>query len=342
MRCAIVVAKEAQGPDHGRNIPGNRGISVNYARAEPDRGITHDGGIRGSAFCSRWCTDDPPAGDKSISGRLLVLFFELACIRWFAAYVVFLQFFANVVLIASFLGMSCGCLAARRRRDWLNSFPFIALATIAAAVAVLVVYHGWSGLSIDVGGQASPQEVFFGTEYRNPDVAQFVVPVEAIAATFFVLVAFMFVGPGQVLGRAFDAYPDRVLGYTLNIGGSLAGIACFSALSFMQAPPVAWFFISCAGVAYLLHQAGSLIRFRALALAALVLGPAMDDWRRHEVHNERWSPYYAVDHAIASGLPNGSSSPTAYLLCTTSSDRAGWLSGSPQWPRGHSAVPRSS
>jgi SAM-dependent methyltransferase len=230
----------------------------------------------------------------------LVLFFELACICWFAAYVVFLQFFTNVVLIASFLGMSCGCLAVRQRRDWLNSFPFIALATIAAAVAVLVVYHRWSGLSIDVGGQASPQEVFFGTEYRNPDVAQFVVPVETIAATFFVLVAFMFVGPGQVLGRAFDAYPDRVLGYTLNIGGSLAGIACFSALSFMQAPPVAWFFISCAGVAYLLHQAGSLTRFRALALA--VLGPAMDDWRRHEVHNERWSPYYAVDHAIASGL----------------------------------------
>ncbi len=57
----------------------------------------------------------------------LVLFFELACIRWFAAYVVFLQFFTNVVLIASFLGMSCGCLAARQSRDWLAYFPFIAL-----------------------------------------------------------------------------------------------------------------------------------------------------------------------------------------------------------------------
>ena len=44
----------------------------------------------------------------------LVLFLELACIRWFAAYVVFLQFFTNVALLASFLGMSCGCLAARR------------------------------------------------------------------------------------------------------------------------------------------------------------------------------------------------------------------------------------
>jgi hypothetical protein len=42
----------------------------------------------------------------------LVLFMELACIRWFATYVIFLQFFTNVILIASFLGMSCGCLAA--------------------------------------------------------------------------------------------------------------------------------------------------------------------------------------------------------------------------------------
>src|SRR5690242_5052323 len=74
----------------------------------------------------------------------LVLFFELACIRWFAAYVVFLQFFTNVVLIASFLGMSCGCLAARQRRDWLDYFPFIALGTVVAALAVLAVYHFWS------------------------------------------------------------------------------------------------------------------------------------------------------------------------------------------------------
>src|SRR5439155_18349267 len=67
----------------------------------------------------------------------LVLFLELACIRWFSAYVIFLHFFTNVVLIACFLGMSCGCLAARRRENWLASFPFIALATIAAALAVL-------------------------------------------------------------------------------------------------------------------------------------------------------------------------------------------------------------
>src|SRR5262252_7775519 len=105
----------------------------------------------------------------------LVLFMELACIRWFATYVIFLQFFTNVILIASFLGMSCGCLAARHRRDWLSCFPSIALATVLGAVTTLLVYRSWSGLVVDIGGQGSPQEVFFRTEYRSPDVAQFIV-----------------------------------------------------------------------------------------------------------------------------------------------------------------------
>src|SRR5713226_9363699 len=77
----------------------------------------------------------------------LMLFLELACIRWFSAYVIFLHFFTNVVLIACFLGMSCGCLAARRCGNWLASFPFIALATIAAALAVLAIYHFWKGIA---------------------------------------------------------------------------------------------------------------------------------------------------------------------------------------------------
>jgi hypothetical protein len=75
----------------------------------------------------------------------LVLFLELACIRWFGANVVFLQFFSNVVLIASFLGMSCGCLASQRPQDWLGWFPLIALGTVVAALAVSGAYNYWRG-----------------------------------------------------------------------------------------------------------------------------------------------------------------------------------------------------
>jgi SAM-dependent methyltransferase len=232
----------------------------------------------------------------------LVLFLELASIRWFAAYVVFLQFFNNVVLIAAFLGMSCGCLAARRRRDWLGLFPALALVSVLAAVATLGIYSTWHGLAVDVGGQSAPQEVFFGTEARNADVARFVVPIEAVAAVFFVLIALMFVGLGQVLGRAFAAYPDRVLGYTLNIGGSLAGIVGFSLLSFAEAPPGVWFLICCAGIAWLLYRRDALTRARAAMLVVLVVGLAVPvDWlaRNRDI---RWSPYYLVDRKASGSI----------------------------------------
>src|SRR5881227_102230 len=100
----------------------------------------------------------------------LVLFLKLASIRWFAANVIFLQFFTNVVLLACFLGMSCGCMTANRCRDWLGYFPLLALGTVSAGLATLSIYTVWSDLAIDVGHQSSsPQEIFFGTEYRNPD-----------------------------------------------------------------------------------------------------------------------------------------------------------------------------
>jgi hypothetical protein len=62
-----------------------------------------------------------PAGARSgARARLflisfVVLFAELACIRFFGSTVVFLTFFTNLVLMACFLGMSVGCLAASGR-----------------------------------------------------------------------------------------------------------------------------------------------------------------------------------------------------------------------------------
>ena len=106
-------------------------------------------------------------------------------------------------------------------------------------------------------------------------------------------------GLGQVLGRAFDAYPNRVMGYTLNIGGSLVGIAVFSLISLVQAPPAIWFFISCAGIGYLLRQVGGLTWFRGLALVALLVAVTLPDANRaRHGHETFWSPYYAVDYDV--------------------------------------------
>ena len=62
----------------------------------------------------------------------LILFLELAAIRWFPAHVLYLTFFTNVVLLASFLGMSVGCMAASHRRNYLGWTPLLLVVALAS------------------------------------------------------------------------------------------------------------------------------------------------------------------------------------------------------------------
>ena len=173
----------------------------------------------------------------------LLLFFELACIRWFGSTVVFLTFFTNIVLLATFLGMSVGCLAASSERDWSRAVMPLFLTAAAMAYLSLLAYNHYGRVMVDVGGQGSPQQVYFGTEYRARDVASFVIPIEVLAAAFFVLIALVFVGIGQVMGRAFNEAGDRLTAYISNIAGSLAGIAAFALASYVRTTPMTWFAI---------------------------------------------------------------------------------------------------
>src|SRR5688572_25828233 len=126
----------------------------------------------------------------------VILFFELACIRWFGSMVVFLTFFTNIVLMACFLGMTVGCLAASSGRDSVRSVIPLALVAIALACGVQWAYrHG--SFSVDVGRQESPQQIYFGTEPSATTMSGWLVPVEVVAGVFYVLIALMFVGLGQ-------------------------------------------------------------------------------------------------------------------------------------------------
>src|ERR1700686_1791513 len=54
-----------------------------------------------------------------------LLFFELLCIRWIPSYVRYLSYFNNFIVLASFLGIGLGILAARRQRFWFPPFPLL-------------------------------------------------------------------------------------------------------------------------------------------------------------------------------------------------------------------------
>jgi SAM-dependent methyltransferase len=225
----------------------------------------------------------------------LILFFELAAIRWFGATVVFLTFFTNIVLLATFLGMSVGLLSARRPQNFAAWALPLALIAFAAAIATNLLYWKWAeGVTVNLGGQASTRLIYFGTDYRPADPSRWVIPMWAVAGTFFTLIALMFVGLGQVMGRAFDAIPNRVAAYTIDVLGSLCGIAAFFAMSWFELPPTVWFvpilllmlyFAGWNKPVQLAAAAASYVLVAIGAHALIVHGP---------VH---WSPYYKVAYA---------------------------------------------
>jgi SAM-dependent methyltransferase len=224
----------------------------------------------------------------------LILFLELACIRWFGSTVIFLTFFTNIVLMACFLGVSVGCLAAGRRWSFMNGFIPLLLIAVAAACAVFWGYQQFSQVMIDVGGQQSPQLIYFGTDARRRDPSRFVIPIEVLAGVFFVLIALVFIGPGQELGRRFNAVSNRAVAYTADILGSLAGIAAFGLASYCWLPALSWFAIAlCLGLLFVRRR-----RWVSIGCGFFVLGGIyLSDWPRDSRGIETqvtWSPYYQV------------------------------------------------
>jgi SAM-dependent methyltransferase len=228
-----------------------------------------------------------------------ILFLELACIRWFGSTVVFLTFFTNIILLACFLGTSIGCLVAGRGPCFLKGvLPTMVVAVLISGVILHAYDHpnreGTPGLlKVDVGHQESPQQIFFGAEYQLRDPSQWVVPIEVLSAIFYILVALIFVGLGQVMGRLFSEIPDRVAAYGVNIAGSLAGIAAFAALSYLRTPPYAWFLAATLLVFFFLDRWSATQVLCQAAVLLIIADMAQSDSRRYFTH---WSPYYKVHH----------------------------------------------
>jgi len=251
---------------------------------------------------------DRPDSQKSAGVDLFVVGFvilvlELALIRWLPAYVPFLTFFPNFVLIAAFVGMSVGCMAASRERDWLAVSSWLLLATGVGALIVYVASVESGQFQMRVGDPKSPSRIYFGALQDPEEATGLVVPVQLAVGACFALVAAVFLGLGQCLGRALNRVPSRLWAYTLNVAGSLAGVAAMAASSRASLAPVWWFGMAVGGWLWLArarrwHWAAA--RCAPLVLLLVVVGFAgsrAELLRRFtpgaQIH---WSPYYCIKY----------------------------------------------
>ena len=157
----------------------------------------------------------------------LVLFLEIALIRWMPAYVRLLAYFSNFILLATFLGGGLGCLLANRRRPLIAWFP----------LAQLIVIVAVDRLRLEVAVPASSTNIYF-----TSGTAERVVSVEStmLLPLLFVIVALLFLTIAQRMGRALTERPP-LQAYTINLLGSITGVATFALLSWLELPPVVWF-----------------------------------------------------------------------------------------------------
>jgi SAM-dependent methyltransferase len=196
-----------------------------------------------------------------------LLFVELWLIRWTGAYVVYLAYFTNLLLLASFLGIGVGFLRASRRPDR-SAWAPLALAVYVAFVllAKVEVHRTGHGLAYTSPIRVLPQWVLL--------------PLLFAGATAIMALL------GQGVARAF-ARLRPLDAYVVDLTGSLCGVVAFWALTLWRVPPVG--LAALAGVT-MLPSSRRELPIRALGLVALIVPLAVSALNADDL----WSPYYRI------------------------------------------------
>lgn len=217
-----------------------------------------------------------------------MLFFELLCIRWIPSYVRYLSYFNNFIVLASFLGIGLGMLAARRKRFWFPPFPLLVLG--------LVIVIALNRFDLHV---SSTDVLYYGaSEVQSAQAENFVVlPI------VFGMVTLCFIPLARSFGKLFMEVKP-LTAYTFDIIGSLIGIACFSAIAYLSLPPVIWFAILALSILLLSG------RQTVLAAGTVLLVSIVVAWQMQL--GAYWSPYYKI--LLHPATPSGCSADCGYIV----------------------------
>jgi hypothetical protein len=211
----------------------------------------------------------------------LMLFVELALIRWTSSNNLYLVHLTNFVLLASFLGIGLGFLRGATGRDL---FP-VAPVLLASLVAFVLLFSVRTGTT-NSGGWA-----LVGTFGLEP------LPRWLSLTVIFLLTVTALGTIAQEVARTFALFPP-LEAYRLDIGGSLLGIVTFAGLSLLRMPPLAWAVLSAAAFLLLL---GTRVQSWRWLPAAGVLATVVMLGLESFLGSHQWSPYYKIRTETAAG-----------------------------------------
>lgn len=209
----------------------------------------------------------------------LMLFVELALIRWLGGNVLYLAYFSNIVLLGSFLGIGLGFLLAKRTDLQIYRFTPIALA------ALVLFVHNVPVTVESTGGDL----IFFGAELKPSGP-----PRELALPAVFLAVAFVLACIGNGIAHTFRQLKN-LEAYQFDLIGSLIGIVGFAVLSFLGAPPIVWGVIVAVIFVWTLWPR-RIIDATLLAIPVLILLATWGIESREE--QVLWTPYYKANYLL--------------------------------------------
>jgi hypothetical protein len=218
----------------------------------------------------------------------LILFLEMALIRWVSTEIRIFAYVQNGVLVAAFLGLGLG---ARNSRKPLRLLPATA-ALLFVAFAVRDLFDWGIGEALTQGLAAFKHSQIWGQTSGPLDFGWVRLSVVsfALGTTLALLsaIALAFHPLGQALGRWIDAHARPIPAYSANILGSLIGIALFDAVTVARTPPWLWLLAGGIGLAVLAGVSEERPLARAAAIVAALSLPLFGGSPQGRVV---WSPY---------------------------------------------------
>ena len=205
-----------------------------------------------------------------MAASALMLFVQLALIRWSGANMLHLSYFSNLILLASFLGIGLGFLRARKPRDIGRYVPI--------GLLILVLFISFFPVKIE---SSSKDLIYFTT------VTPTGLPTWVSLPLIFVVVAGTMTMFGEITGRAFREF-SALNAYRWDIIGSILGTLSFTLIAFLRAPSWVWPVIT---LVILWALYGFALPWVSRIAMLVVIGALVFESLTAGVS---WSPYYKV------------------------------------------------
>src|SRR5579862_2361450 len=217
----------------------------------------------------------------------LILYLELALIRWIGTEIRIFAYLGNLTLVMCFFGVGCGCYRASKPVD----LAVMAGSLLFLAALVANPFHiatlNFSNVTFLLSGL---EDSVVWQDIHNPGAGYIMGLI--IIGIFIGLLTLTFAPLGQILGRAMQRAPRIIRAYSVNIAGSLAGVWLFNSLSWASTSPAVWMLVV-AGLLAAVVLAGQARAWLAVGLVMVGAGVA---WLGVSSSSNFliWSPYQKI------------------------------------------------